>query len=188
MGPGVAWEGWNTRKLGYLWGRSAYSGCSLPPVRALGLPMWMSPAWWGRKERQVGGLVALRDHTGRAGPSLGTHLVLGSVRPKPEGPKSSLCSPSVLLGLRGPGLPQLTAGGGEPPDALPVGSGPAGLRPSPCLSGPWLHNPFVGQSLCEGGAGRTEAPLSKPRTGVGVPESRNPRESSHRGAAPGPAG
>ena len=21
MGPGVAWEGWNTRKLGYLWGK-----------------------------------------------------------------------------------------------------------------------------------------------------------------------
>lgn len=171
-------------------GRSAFSGCSLPAFPALGLPMWMSPAWQGRKGRQASGLVPLSDHTRMATTSPGAIWVLGSVRPKPEGPKPSLWGPSFLLGCPRPGLHQLTDRGGEPTEALPVGSGPAGLRPSPCLSGPWLHNPFVGQSLREGGAGGTEAPLSRPRTGVGagVPDSRNPRESSHRGAAPGPAG
>jgi hypothetical protein len=28
-----------------------------------------------------------------------------------------------------------------------------GLLPTPCLSGPWLHNPFVGQLLWAGGGG-----------------------------------
>lgn len=40
-------------------------------------------------------------------------------------------------------------------------SGPlsTGLLPTPCLSGPWLYNPFVGQSLCEGGGLEGQKPL-----------------------------
>ena len=37
MGPGVAQEGWNTRKWGYLWGRYAFPGFSLPQLPAPGL-------------------------------------------------------------------------------------------------------------------------------------------------------
>lgn len=74
------------------------------------------------------------------------------------------------------GLPLCPPAGPEPASCpthpAPGGSSPAGLGPSPCLSGPWLHNPFVGQSLCEGGAGRTEAPLSRPRIGVGAGSPR----------------
>lgn len=62
--------------------------------------MWLSPAWWGRKGRQAGGLVALRDHTGTATTSLGAHLGPGISLPEarraqalPLRPFSSWASP-----------------------------------------------------------------------------------------------
>lgn len=37
MGPGVAWEGWNTRKLGYLWGKICIFRVQPPPSLSPGL-------------------------------------------------------------------------------------------------------------------------------------------------------
>lgn len=157
MGPGVAQEGWNTRKWGYLWERSQFPGCSLPPLPALGLASVVEPVFGSVGKRQASGSVPLSDHMRMA--TLSTGGGSGSVHLKPQGLKPSLWGPS---------LHQLPTRGREPTDALPMGSGPAGLGPIPCLTGPWLYNPFVGQSLWEGGAGGTEAPLSRPRTRVGV--------------------
>lgn len=36
MGPGVAWEGWNTRKLGYLWGKICIFRVQPPPIPSPG--------------------------------------------------------------------------------------------------------------------------------------------------------
>lgn len=153
MGPGVACH---TRKQGYLWERATLPGCSLPQLQPQAWPVWMRPIQPGGKGRPTSGPVPL-----------GSHAIVtpSSACLKPTGLRPSLGCPGLL---HSPGLHRAPARGVEPTDALSMGSGPAGLGPIPCLSGPWLHNPFVGQSLCEGGAGRTEAPLSRPRTGMGA--------------------
>lgn len=148
MGPGAACH---TRKQGYLCGRAALPGCSLPQLQPQAWPVWMHPIQPGGKGRPTSGPMPL-----------GSHAI---VTPSSACLKPSLGRPGLL---HSSGLHWAPARGAEPTDALPTGSGPAGLGPIPCLSGPWLHNPFVGQSLCEGGAGKTEAPLSRPRTGMGA--------------------
>lgn len=152
MGPGAACH---TRKQGYLWERATLPGCSLPQLQPQAWPVWMRPIQQGGKGRPTSGPMPL-----------GSHAIVtpSSACLKPTGLRPSLGRPGLL---HSPGLHRAPARGVEPTDALSMGSGPAGLGPIPCLSGPWLHNPFVGQSLCEGGAGRTEAPLSRPRQGWG---------------------
>lgn len=148
MGPGAACH---TRKQGYLWGRATLPGCSLPQLQPQAWPVWRRPIQPGGKGRPTSGPMPL-----------GSHAI---VTPSSACLKPSLRRPGLL---HSPGFHWALARGAEPTNALPTGSGPAGVGPIPCLSGPWLHNPFVGQSLCEGGGGRTEAPLSRPRTGMGA--------------------
>lgn len=64
------------------------------------------------------------------------------------------------------------------------------LRPKPCLSRPWLHNPFVGQLFREGRRGwQDRSPFVRPRTELGAggqgEEPGEAKELSHRGAAVG---
>lgn len=152
-----------------------------PPRPALGLATQQ-----GRKGRKAIGPVPLSDHM-RVATSYtgsGAHSGPRAHHRKSEGPKSSLQGSSLLLGP--PEAACQKEGGPPTPSPWAQVQPDSGQAPA-CRGRGYITYLWVSCSVREGGAGRTEAPLSKPKTGMGGggPKDREPRESRHRGAAAG---